>query len=223
MQPDERRDSELEQAVDHPVVERQSRRIGRPGSGRLDPRPGQRHPVGTDPEIGEQREVRFPAVVMVDGDIVRCCRPRCDREARRRRPTSTASDRRPRPHPPPGRPNRPCRRRTPWAGDASSPIGMTNGDQTRTAFGQLHPGRVGVQHRQRRCREGSQGLQFGVRRRLDLVGIRPAPSVGGQVGNGGQLVGDGAGMPGACPTTSTVCADSGSSATWPRMSSTSPP
>ncbi len=69
VQPDERRDPVLEQAVDHPVVERQSRRIGRPGPFRLDPRPGQRHPRGADAELGEQGEVSFPAVVVVDRDV----------------------------------------------------------------------------------------------------------------------------------------------------------
>ena len=93
-------------------------------------------------------------------------------EARRTRPTSTVSARRLWPPPRVGRPNRPCRRRILRAGHASSPIGMTNGDQARSAFRQLHPGRVGAQHRQRTRRERSQRLEFG-------LGVGPSPSASG--------------------------------------------
>ena len=66
---DHRLDARLEQAVDEAVVEVEARRVHRPLPGRLDPRPGHRHPVPAGTEAPHQGDVLGVAVVVVGGHV----------------------------------------------------------------------------------------------------------------------------------------------------------
>ncbi|CAA9325700.1 MAG: hypothetical protein AVDCRST_MAG61-2583 [uncultured Friedmanniella sp.] len=52
-----------------PAVEVQPRLVGRPRAGRLDPRPGDREPVGVEAHPRQQRDVLGVAVVVVVGHV----------------------------------------------------------------------------------------------------------------------------------------------------------
>ena len=62
---DDRVDALGQQPVDQAVVEVQPARVDRPGAVRLDPRPGDGEAVRLEAEVGHQRDVALPAVVVV--------------------------------------------------------------------------------------------------------------------------------------------------------------
>ena len=62
-------DAAGEEAVDEPVVEVEPGLVHRAAARRLDPRPGDAEPVGPQPELRHQVEIRLPATVVVAGDV----------------------------------------------------------------------------------------------------------------------------------------------------------
>ena len=65
----DRLDARCEQLVHQPVVERQPRRVDRPGPGGLDPGPGDREAVGVHAEVAHQGDVLPVPVVVVARDV----------------------------------------------------------------------------------------------------------------------------------------------------------
>jgi len=60
-----RLDAALEQPVDQPRVEVEPGLVHRPGAGRQDASPGEAEPVGPQPELAHQLDVRLPAPVVI--------------------------------------------------------------------------------------------------------------------------------------------------------------
>ncbi len=65
----DRRDPGGQQRVGQPLVEVEPGRVSRARAAGLDPRPADREPVGGDAEVGHQRDVLRPPVIVIGGHV----------------------------------------------------------------------------------------------------------------------------------------------------------